>query len=191
MSDSIRASEFRICPLCGSRNKAAHNYCVRCSASLDASEPASASAGGTARPGSTLMVRFVLAAGVLAAIAVGFVVRTVLRATHEVAVISEDVRADSGRTVAAPPPPLPPVSGWSPGANVPAEPETAPRWSSESFPVARPNPYDVPGDPSASMVGIAPSAPRVRAARARQRAFTDDDLLQTRGAEWSTPLPGN
>jgi hypothetical protein len=57
----------------------------------------------------------------------------------------------------------------------------SPTWSSESFPVERVNPYDVPGDPNASMVGIAPREPRVRAAMAKQRVFTDDDLLATRG----------
>jgi hypothetical protein len=78
---------------------------------------------------------------------------------------------------------------------VPVPPDTpsggsstsVPNWSSTSFPVARPNPYDVPGDPNASMVGIAPRAPRVRAAMTRQRVFTDDDLLETRGSGWSTP----
>lgn len=132
------------------------------------------------------MMRYLLAGGVLVAIAVGFIAHTVLRATQEVGALTEDVRADSARTVNTAPPP--PVSGWSPGANVPVEPG-APRWSSESFPVARPNPYDVPGDPSASMVGIAPRSPRVRAAVARQRVFTENDLLATRGAGWSTPAP--
>jgi hypothetical protein len=124
-------------------------------------------------------MRFVLAAGVIAAIAVGLIVRTVFRATLEVPAISEDVRADSARTVSAPPPP---VSGWYPGANVPVEPDTAPAWSTESFPVVRPNPYDVPGDPNASMVGIAPRPPRARAAMLRQRVFTENDLLATRDA---------
>jgi hypothetical protein len=188
MSASISAGDFRVCPSCGSRNKAAHRYCVRCSAPLHAPATAAPGAARAARPGSTRMMRFVLAAGVVAAIAVGLIVRTVFRATLEVPAISEDVRADSARTVAAPPPP--PVSGWYPGGNVPVEPDTAPRWSSDSFRVARPNPYDVPGDPNASMVGIAPRAPRVRAARARQRVFTDDDLLETREAGWSTlPAP--
>ena len=182
MSDSIRAGDFRICPSCGSRNKAAHNYCVRCSAELDAAATGAAPAAITARPGNTRMMRFLLAAGVVAAIAAGLIVRTVFRATLEVPDISQDVRADSARTVSAPPPP---VSGWVPGANVPVEPDPAPSWSSTSFPVARPNPYDVPGDPNASMVGIAPRAPRVRAALARKRVFTGDDLLETRG--WSAP----
>lgn len=184
MSDSIRAGEFRICPSCGSRNKAAHQFCVRCSASLHAA-PATVPAAGAGRSGNTRMMRFLLAAGVIAAIGVGLIVHTVFRATLEVTPISEDVRADSARTVSAPPPP--PVSGWYPGANVPVEPDRAPSWSSDSFPVARANPYDVPGDPNASMVGIAPRAPRVRAAMARQRVFTDDDLLETRGAGWSAP----
>ena len=191
MSDSIRAGDFRICPSCGSRNKAAYNYCVRCSAELDAAAADAGLAAGAARSGSPRLMRFMLAAGVIAAIAVGLVVRTVFRATLEVPAISENVRADSARTVLAPPPP--PVSGWVPGANVPVETETAPSgssgsapsWSSDSFPVARPNPYDVPGDPNASMVGIAPRAPRDRAAMARQRVFTEEDLLETRG--WSTP----
>lgn len=187
MSDSIRAGDFRVCPSCGSRNKAAHNYCVRCSASLRAAAAAPVRSAGVARARGRPMMRFVLAAGVIAAIAVGLIVRTVFRATSEVSALSEDVRADSARTVSAPPPP--PVSGWYPGANVPVEPATAPRWSSESFAVARPNPYDVPGDPNASMVGIAPRAPRARAAMLRQRVFTDNDLLATRGGAWSTPAP--
>jgi len=187
MSDSIRAGDFRICPSCGSRNKAAHNYCVRCSASLQAAAATAAPPAGVARPGNRRTMRFVLAAGVIAALALGLIVRTVVQATSEVSALSEDVRADSARTASAPPPP---VSGWYPGANVP-EPAPAPAqtWSSTSFEVARPNPYDVPGDPATSMVGIAPSAPRVRAATARKRVFTDDDLLATRGGAWSTPTP--
>lgn len=183
MSDWIRAGDFRICPSCGSRNKAAYNYCVRCSAELDAAV-AMAAPAIMAPPGNTRTMRFLLAAGVIAAIGAGLVVRTVFRATLEVPEISQDVRADSARTVSAPPPP---VSGWVPGANVPVEPDPAPSWSSTSFPVARPNPYDVPGDPNASMVGIAPRAPQVRAAMARKRVFTGDDLLATRG--WTTPPP--
>ena len=122
-------------------------------------------------------MRYVLAAATVALVAAGFMVRTVVRATHEVPVLSEDVHADSTGVAAAPPPA---VTGWSPGANVPAEPATATAWSSGSFPVARDNPYDVPGDPGASMVGIAPRAPRDRAAVSRKRAFTDDDLLEMR-----------
>jgi hypothetical protein len=193
MADSIGAGDFRICPSCASRNKAAYKYCVRCSAELDAAT-AVTTAAGPAGPGSPRMMRFVLAAGVIAAIAAGLIVRTVFRATLEVPPISEDIRADSARTVDAPPPP-PSVAGWYPGANVPVAPDpappsssnSAPSWSSGSFPVARPNPYDVPGDPNASMVGIAPRPPRVRAAMARQGVFTEQDLLATRGAGWSTP----
>jgi hypothetical protein len=192
MADSIRAGDFRICPSCGSRNKAAYNYCVRCSAELDAAA-AMERVAGPARSGNTRVMRFVLAGGVIAALAVGLAVRTVFRATLEVPPTSEDVRADSARTAIAPPPP--PVSGWYPGANVPVETErapsgsshSAPSWSGDSFPVARPNPYDVPGDPNASMVGIAPRAPRARAAMLRQRVFTDHDLLATRGGPGSTP----
>jgi hypothetical protein len=184
MADSIKAGDFRICPSCGSRNKAAYNYCVRCSAELDATATGAAPAAITTPTGNPRMMRFLLAAGVMAAIAAGLIVRTVFRATLEVPEISQDVRADGARTVSAPPPP---VSGWVPGATVPVEPDPAPTWSSTSFPVARPNPYDVPGDPSASMVGIAPSPPRVRAAMARKRVFTEEDLLGTRG--WSTPPP--
>ena len=186
MSASMRAGDFRICPSCGSRNKAAYNYCVRCSTELDAAATGAEPLVYRALPDNRRMMRFVLAAGVIAAIAVGLVVRTVFRATLEVPEISQDVRADSARTVSAPPPP---VSGWVPGATVPVEPEAAPgasttsvpSWSASAFPVARPNPYDVPGDPGASMVGIAPRSPQARAAMARQGVFTDDDLLATRG----------
>ena len=197
MADSIKAGDFRICPSCAARNKAAYSYCVRCSAALDAgAADAGLASPSPPRPGSPRAMRFVLAAGVIAAITVGLIVRTVFRATLEVPAISDDVRADSARTVDAPPPP-PPVSGWYPGANVPSAPDTmaaaannpTPSWSSESFPVARVNPYDVPGDPSASMVGIAPRAPRARAALARKRVFTEDDLLATRGGAWSAPPP--
>ena len=185
MGESIGTGAFRICPTCGSRNKASHNYCVRCSASLHATTASAAAATRAARRAGRPMMRFVLAAGVMAAIAVGLILHTVFRATSEVSALSEDVRADSARTVSAPAPP--PVSGWYPGANVPVEPDTAPSWSSESFAVARPNPYDVPGDPNASMVGIAPSSPRVRAAMRRHQVFTDQDLLATRGGAWAAP----
>lgn len=188
MSASIRAGDFRVCPTCGSRNKGGHKYCVRCSA------PLGAVAVAAARPGlepttNPRLTRFLLAAGVMAAIIAGLFLTTISRATREAGAISEDVRADTARSVAevAAPAPPPAVTGWYPGANVPVEPDTAPTWSSSSFPVARPNPYDVPGDPNASMVGIAPSAPRVRAAMARKRVFTDDDLLATRGGAWTAP----
>ena len=195
MSDSIRAGDFRICPSCGSRNKAAYKYCVRCSAELDAAAADVRRAAGSMPSGNPRLMRFLLAAGVIAAVAAGLVVRTVFRATLEVQDISEEVRADSARTVLPSPPP--PVSGWVPGGNVPAQPDVAPSWSSnpapswsrDSFPVARVNPYDVPGDTNASMVGIAPRAPRDRAAMARKRVFTEDDLLATRGGAWSTPTP--
>ena len=169
MSDSIRAGDFRICPSCGSRNKAAHNFCVRCSASLQATGTAAGPGTRAAQPRGTRTLRLALAAGVLVFIGVAFALHTVFRATQEVAVLSEDVRADNAETV--------------------VEPETAPSWSSSSFPVARPNPYDVPGDPNASMVGIAPRAPRARAAMLRQRVFTEQDLLATRESHWSTPAP--
>jgi hypothetical protein len=190
MSESIKAGDFRVCGYCGSRNKAAHRYCVRCSAPLDAvaagaprTVPARARSGG--------LSRFLLAAAVIAALGVGFMVRTLFEATGEVAAVSEDVRADGAGTVTAPVAPPPAVSGWYPGANVPVEPDTAPTWpSGGTLPVARPNPYDVPGDPNSSMVGIAPSSsPRVRSATNGKRVFTEQDLLATRGSVWSTHSP--
>jgi hypothetical protein len=136
------------------------------------------------RPGR--VTRYVLAAGVVAAIAAGFMVRAVVQATHEVPALSEDVHADE----AAPVLPPPPISGWTPGGGVPVEPmpqtSTPPAWTPSAFPVARPMPSDAPvvadapGDPGASMVGIAPRASRARAAVAGRRSFTDDDLLATR-----------
>lgn len=182
MGDSIGEGGSRICSYCSARNKAGHRYCVRCSAPLDAAGRAALPMVMGPRPGR--VKRYVLAAGVVAAIAAGFMVRAVVQATREVPALSEDVHADSTAAVAAPPAP---VSGWAPGGSVPVEPEPAyaaaaarvPAWSADSFPVARPNPYDVPGDPSASMVGI---APRAQAAMAGRRSFTDDDLLATRGA---------
>jgi hypothetical protein len=128
----------------------------------------------------------VLAAGVVLALAAGFMVHAVVRATHEVPALSEDVRADNPPVAAVPPPA---VSGWVPGAGATVEPDAAPAWSSGAFPVARANPYDVPGDPSTSMVGIAPRAPRERAAVARQRTFTNDDLLETRDSAWTRHAP--
>jgi hypothetical protein len=128
--------------------------------------------------------RLLLAAGAIALIAAGLVILTVVRATQEASVISGEVRADGAGPVLPPPA----ISGWSPAAAVPAEPDPAPPsapvpgWSSESFPVATTNPYDVPGDPNASMVGIAPSAPRVRKAIGGKRVFTEEDLLATRSA---------
>ena len=190
MSDSIKAGDFRVCGYCGSRNKAAHRYCVRCSAPLDA-VAGGASQTAPVRQRSSGLMRFLLAAGVIAALGVGFMVRTLFQATGEVAAVSEDVRADGAGTATAPVAPPPAVSGWYPGANVPVEPDTAPTWSSGSSPVARPNPYDVPGDPNASMVGIAPSSPPVRTAVSRKRVFTEQDLLATRGSVWSTHSPAS
>lgn len=198
MSQPLRAGDFRVCGYCGSRNKSAHRYCVRCATPLDAYASSAPRAAAAATPGHKRLMRFLLAAGVMAAVIVGLMVRSMLADMPEA---TEDVRADSARTMDAPAPP-PPVSGWYPGANVPVEPDTAPAWSSQpaagtgtagwstgSFPVARPNPYDVPGDPDASMVGIAPSSPRVRAALNRKKVFTEQDLLATRGSVWSTPAP--
>src|SRR5688572_24445040 len=105
MSDSIRAGDFRICPSCGSRNKAAYNYCVRCSVELDAAAADVGRTAGGTPSGNPRLMRFLLAAGVIAAIAAGLVVRTVFRATLEVQDISEAVRADSARTVLPPQPP--------------------------------------------------------------------------------------
>ena len=191
MSDGVRAGQFRVCGYCGSRTKSGHVYCVRCSAPLDAAVTGYPGATGPTRPRNARLVRFVLAAGVLAALAVGLMVRSVFKTTIDAAAISDDVRADGARTVsAAPVAPPPAVTGWYPGANVPVEPDTAPSWSSGSFPAARMNPYDVPGDPNASMVGIAPSAPRVRAAMRQKRVFTEQDLLATRGSAWTTPAAG-
>ena len=40
MSDSIKAGDFRICPSCGSRNKAAHNTACAAALALDAAAAA-------------------------------------------------------------------------------------------------------------------------------------------------------
>ncbi len=210
MNDSTGAGDVRICPSCGSRNKASFKYCVRCSVAMDAPAAAQPGRAATGRPPYAAPTggskRLLLAAGAITLIAAGLGILTVVRATQEASVISEDVRADSAGPVLPPPP----ISGWSPGAGVPAEPDPGthwsnsfprpasvpvpsvpsaapPSWSSDSFPVERANAYDVPGDPNASMVGIAPRAPRARAAMARKRVFTEQDLLETRGGAWSAP----
>ena len=189
MSESIRAGEFRICPSCGARNKAAHNFCVRCSGAMDAALVGGTGSAVAPRPRSTRMMRYLLPAFLIAALAAGLVLRTVYRATREASAVSEDVRADGARASTTTPPAPPPVSGWYPGANVSVEPDTAPTWAGDTLPSARKNPHDVPGDPNASMVGIAPRAPRARAPVRGQRVFTENDLLATRGTSWSTPTP--
>ncbi len=184
MGDSVRTGASRICSYCASPNQGAHRYCVRCSAPLDpASEGRRPVKAAATRPRSSAL-RYVLAAGVVLALAAGFMIHSLVRATREVPVLTDDVRADN------PPAPPPAVSGWVPGGSAPVvAPEAAPALSSGSFPVARPNPYAVPGDPGSSMVGIAPRAPRARVAVARQQAFTNDDLLETRDAGRSAPEP--
>ncbi len=189
MSASIEAGDLRNCPSCGSRNKASFKYCVRCSVAMDAPAAARPVRAAAARPTYAAPAggsrRLLLAAGAIALIAAGLAIRTVVRATQEASVISGEVRADGAGAVLPPPA----ISGWTPGAGLPAAPDAppapsssaAPSWSSESFPVATTNPYDVPGDPNASMVGIAPRAPRARAAMLQKRVFTDNDLLATRG----------
>ena len=190
MSQPIRAGDFRVCGYCGSRNKSAHTYCVRCAAPLDATVAGVPRVAADTGTRNSRLMRFLLAGGVLAAIGAGLMVRSMLNAPMDA--VSDDVRADSARTVDATVAPPPPVSGWVPGANVPVETETAPpAWSPSTFPTARVNPYDVPGDPNASMVGIAPSAPRARAAVNRRRVYTEQDLLATRGGAWTPPEPGD
>ena len=121
MSDSIRAGDFRICPSCGSRNKAAFNFCVRCSEAMDATGTAAPRLANVPAPGNPRVMRFILAGGVVAAVAALLVVRSMLA---EVPDVTEDVRADSATAAEAPAPP-PPVSGWTPGGGVAAEPEVA------------------------------------------------------------------
>ncbi len=197
MSDSIRAGELRICPACGSRNKATHRFCVRCSGAMDALEAGSPRLANRPASGNPRILRFLLAAGMVAALGAGLLVRSMLAEVPD----ESEVRADSAGTAVAAPAPAPPVSGWTPGSGVTAERPApaawsrsatappAPAWSATSFPVARPNPYDVPGDPNESMVGIAPSAPAVRAAKNRRRVYTEEDLIATRGGAWTAPTP--
>ena len=63
MSDSIRAGELRICPACGSRNKATHRFCVRCSGAMDALEAGSPRLANRPAPENPRLMRFLLAAG--------------------------------------------------------------------------------------------------------------------------------
>jgi hypothetical protein len=131
-----------------------------------------------------------VAAAIVFAAAAGFMLHALVRATHEVPVLNEDVHADNPPTAVVPPPA---VSGWTPGGTAApaAAPETtpAPAWSSTSFPAARPMPIETPSDPATSMVGIAPRAPRARAAVTRQKTFTNDDLVGTRDSSWTAPAP--
>ena len=184
----MKAGDFRICPSCGSRNKGANNYCVRCSAPMDAvaaTGPGRATATTPPRS-SKLLMRVVLAAALVAAIGVGVVIRNMLA---EVPDVSEDVRADAAAAGAPAPPP--PVSGWYPGADVPVEPDTAPSWSSTPIPAPRPTPDAVPAEPGTGMVGIAPSAPADRAATRGKSTFTEEDLQATRGGGRPTPPPAS
>lgn len=191
MSQPMRAGDFRVCGYCGSRNKSAHAYCVRCAAPLDATVAGAPPSVGSTTTRNNRLMRFLLVAGVLAAIGVGLLVRNVFKTTLDMAAVSDDVRADSARTTDQKPAPPPPVSGWYPGANVPVEPDTAPSWPTASIPTARMNPYDVPGDPDESMVGIAPSPPGVRAEVNRRRVFTEEDLLATRGGGLAERQPSS
>jgi hypothetical protein len=137
------------------------------------------------------MMRFLLAAGLVLAIGAFLVVRSVFFNSS----LAEPAEASDTRDQPAPPAtapvelPPPPVSGWVPGGagttptTTIADASTS--WSTTSFPVARPNPYDVPGEPGQSMVGIAPrtsQASKARAAAAaRGHVFTEADLVATRG----------
>lgn len=178
-------SNTRLCSYCASPNKGAHRYCVRCSAPLDATGTAPRPVARSSRAARQRAKRYVVAAGVVVALAAGFMLHALLRATHEVPALTDDVHAANAPAVAAPPPT---VAGWVPGGSAPVvEPVAAPAPSSASLPVARPNPYDVPAEPGTSMVGIAPRAPRARAEATRRQAFTNDDLVGTRGSQWSTP----
>ena len=150
----------RICSYCKTPNKGDHRYCVRCSAPLDpASYGKPVPRAAKRRPSSAR--RYIVAAAIVLAAAAGFMLHAVVRATHEVPALTEDVHADNPPAAAVPPPA---VSGWTPGGSA------AP-----------------PSDPATSMVGIAPRAPRARAAVTRQKTFTNDDLVGTRDSNWTAP----
>jgi hypothetical protein len=175
----------RICSYCQTPNKGDHRYCVRCSAPLDpASYGRPVPRAAKRRPSSAR--RYIVAAAIVFAAAAGFMLHAVVRATHEVPALTEDVHADNPPAAVVPPPA---VSGWTPGGSAAPAPEAtaAPAWSSSNFPVARPMPIEPPSDPSTSMVGIAPRAPRARAAVTRQKTFTNDDLVETRDSNWTAP----
>jgi hypothetical protein len=188
MGNWLKAGAFRICPLCEARNKAGAASCVKCR--TDMRHASSIAAPGPARARSTPLMRMLLIGGLVAAIAAGLVVRSVFHPTLEDPGVA-DVRADERPMAAAQAPP-PEVTGWVPGGSAGAVAAAAPAaadWSTATFPVARPNPYDVPGDPSQSMVGIAPNAGAVRRAAARHHVFTNDDLIGTRGGAYAAPAP--
>jgi hypothetical protein len=179
------AGAYRICPLCEARNKAGETQCAKCRTPL--SGAAVVAARPQPRGGSDPLMRMLLIGGLLAAIGAGLVVRSILNASFESPVLSEEQvqAADAvapGEEAAAPPPE---VTGWTPGSVAPvAEPAAPPAWSTSTFPVA---PVEAPSDPNTSMVGIAPSASPVREAAKRGHVFTNDDLVGTRGPD--TPAP--
>ena len=110
MSQPIRAGDFRVCGYCGSRNKSAHAYCVRCAAPLDATAAGVPRVPAETGTGNRRLMRFLLAGGVLAAVGAGLMVRSMLNAPIDGAALSDEVRADGARTVdATPVPPPPPV----------------------------------------------------------------------------------
>ena len=179
------AGAYRICPLCEARNKAGHTQCAKCRTSLG-SAAVIAAAPGEARAGGDPLMRMLLIGGLLAAIAAGLVVRSILNASLESPVLAEEeVQAAETAPAAGEAAPPPEVTGWATGAVAPvAEPAAPPAWSTTSFPVA---PVETPSDPANSMVGIAPSASPVREAAKRGHVFTNDDLVQTRAME--APVP--
>ena len=179
------AGSYRICPLCEARNKAGLTQCAKCRTPLAGT--AIVAARPQPRAGSDPFMRMLLIGGLLAAIGAGLVVRSILNASLESPVLSEEQvqAAEAEAPVETAPAPPPEVTGWTPGSVAPvAEPAVAPAWSTSSFPVA---PVEPPSDPSTSMVGIAPRESPIRDAARRGKVFTNDDLVGTRGPDSPAP----
>jgi hypothetical protein len=183
-----KPGEVRICPSCGTRNKARMARCAACAEALGTIPPQARAAVWRPMPPSRMPrgTRIALAVGTVLALLTGLYLRQTFRASLDLG----EVRADS--TVEAPPPaevaaePIPDseltYQPFARGTNAPIMPPpghvegVAPMPEREAAAV---------GD--SGMVSITPSDARRKVLGSGRRTFTNDDLDALRAAEPMTP----
>jgi hypothetical protein len=172
-----RAGDYRVCPKCKARHKVQDLRCAQCDTvlagtSVRHAEPTRIEAATTGRPSRAL--RALLAVALVIALGAGLWVRSLFRGAS----IQDSVEASSMTVPPAPapqptwtPPALsyPPIVGYNQGV-----PSSMAALAIQASPL----PANAPAAEPAGMTSIAPPSEPTR-----KTAFTNDDLLRTRGGQ--------
>jgi hypothetical protein len=165
------AGDYRVCPSCGARHKVQDLRCARCQTVL-AGTPVQHAGPARVAAGPARSGRALLAVGVVVALACGLWVRSLFRG----APVQDSVQASSVTVPAAPapqptwtPPALsyPPIVGYNQGV-----PSSMAALAIQGGPL----PTTAQAAEPSGMTSIAPPSEPTR-----KTAFTNDDLMRTRG----------